>query len=697
MLSGTLVGSLAWAQTALDTDLLELPLRPGRGLRAEVAHLILNGTPGGPLSLAAVALPELAAAQTTTGPYQVPVVVEVVGSRLLEGLGSSDEETTEPQGERSLELDLFLYAVDAQSAVVGHTIKRLSVPVDRFGEALYELGLKIITTVELPATTVDLRCLIYDGERQRYGLAATPLTVRPVTRLPAAAATSPLTPPRFFDDLPWILAHGARSPNLAIFGDSRLPTAQPVITAGGSHTVAVTLPRDSALSPSLRLSAVDDASSRRRRQDKDRVSLQPAGAIEVTGTPWSIHAFTFEAPALASGRYRFELEPAASTGAQSEGFLVSNAEALAFARLRRGQPKWTEVVDGVLVAEDRPEQAVSDAASGSRSRWQRTVTQEYLELLLSATQSADVDATGRELARREKTWMEAHERAVEMLLPAQLVVARDIAVRHEDALVPILLIETAAYRVHGQNRQFQLASHSRQLAAAMTGLADGQHPHRSLVAIAVVALAGQVDAAGLQRQSLSLLHRALELDPEQVPALLALAAGYEKRGWYQESLPLLERALALDKNRTIATLQLAIQHERLGEPAEAERLLRPIVRTGEPWVASLASQQLARMLIRQDRLDDAHQVIAQGRRQAPNDSSLLLLESYLLERQRQPKAAGELLKRLAATGRRQNASPRHRYTVRSQEVFQRQDEQLKGLYLAHLPSLAAALEAEGIR
>jgi hypothetical protein len=128
----------------------EVPLEPIPGVRAEVATLIVQGVEGGGLHFAVAAgRPSPAAA---AGRLELPLRIELAGHLPSGGADSDDRR-----------LELYVYALDEEGAVVGHLAAAATV-----GAALDAAELEPL--VELQPVLVSLRVLVYEPAGQRFGL-----------------------------------------------------------------------------------------------------------------------------------------------------------------------------------------------------------------------------------------------------------------------------------------------------------------------------------------------------------------------------------------------------------------------------------------------------------------------------------------------------------------------------------------------
>ena len=161
---------------------------------------------------------------------RVAVIVEVPGDRLL----AKHEKPT-------LNVDIFLYAVDKSGTTVDSLYQPISVDLAKAGDALRESGIKFYGQIFLPPGDYTLRVLVRDGENGRFGVTVSALNV---PRFSAPVAL----PPFFFDHgRPWIMVKARpRSAEeetadypFAIGGEAFVPSALADVKSGETAQVCM--------------------------------------------------------------------------------------------------------------------------------------------------------------------------------------------------------------------------------------------------------------------------------------------------------------------------------------------------------------------------------------------------------------------------------------------------------------------------
>ncbi len=234
------------------------------------------------------------------------------------------------------------------------------------------------------------------------------------------------------------------------------------------------------------------------------------------------------------------------------------------------------------------------------------------------------------------------------LARAELDVARVLARRDLETLVPVIVLHHDLAVEHKRHQRPLLVRHSMEILTlladfyAREGASEGS---RRTAASALVSLGGHLQAGG-RRSSLALFDRSLELDPGNAAALLGSAMHYEKRGGpYERVVDILERLQQANPEHREGRLRLAINLRRLDQADQATELLEGLVAGDEnDWIFSLAAQELARS--RATDPSSAIAVLEEAVQRRPDDQKLHLQLAFLRDRNRQARAAGQLAERL---------------------------------------------------
>jgi tetratricopeptide (TPR) repeat protein len=275
-------------------------------------------------------------------------------------------------------------------------------------------------------------------------------------------------------------------------------------------------------------------------------------------------------------------------------------------------------------------------------------------------------------------------------------VARDLAKRDPEALVPLLMLFERLYHEALGRRAYLLSTHDGEVVLALTALYVKQSPvpaagspappgapvsaSRSLAAGFLVGLARGRLEGGVNSFCRRALERALTYDEGNEAALLALAVDAGRRGNPREAAELLERLLRHHPESLEGRLRLALAETRLGHADRARHRLGEIVATppasptngnpGDPWLLSLAYQELARLERSGGEPGAAAQILEAGLTRLPGDGELLLERAALLDRRGEHGRARETLEAVQAQTEG-GSTPRHRYNLPPEAAFDR--------------------------
>ncbi len=668
-----------------------LEARPLRGFRAEIATLIVQGVAGGARPFAALARPERSS-PAGDGSLRVPFVVEVPGAPLLAAAGAA--------ASSALTLEVYLYAIDSEGAVVAHLARAVELDLEALGEALFETGVKLADAIAVPAGSYALRFVVFEPSSRRFGMRIEPLTV-------GARGLADLAGPRWAEACPsWVVAGTGRGP-----AGPDLPAARPVLVAGERIEAAVWAlgePPLSGLSATLAPGRPGAAAAPIEVELLSGPPDRPAG-----GGP-ARHGLALVLPQLPQGIYRLTLAEGGGGGRSAppqEVWVVTEAALAAEGAGGLGAARdpragcglaWSGILRRASGGA-RPETVVAGAAPEPEPpRGQvRKVREAYREVLASLGSSGDLVAAAAELGRLEAGLAGAGHRGLVALRRGQLEEARELAEREGASALPLLLLHEEAYAEHFRQRRFALATHSREMVsdfAQWLGQRPGEGGERAVLADVLTSLAEHADRHRMFMLGQLLLERAVELDPERRTARLLLAISYERLGRYDGAVAQLERLVALDARNQEARLRLAVLLERTGRGAEAEGILRRLVRERpDDWVLSLAVQTLGRRLADGGRPGEAVAVLERGLARLPGDQRLHLQLAWSLDRAGRPGEVATVLARLPVGADESGSSPRLHYAESTASALAPVREALARGMTARLPLLARALQGEGGR
>ena len=191
---------------------------------------ILGGEEGGTLPVSALAVPLPGGGSPEA---MVPLLLEIDGPALLAGHVG-----------RSLALEIYAYALDAQQAVRGFLTQRVDLDLEKVEPELRAGGLKFYGELALPPGAYTLRLLVRNAQNGARRLASLPVEV------PAAVAggAGPLVSPPLFlaSGGSWVVTRQAeragepaRQYPFTLAGQPFVPDVRPVVAAAGEARVAL--------------------------------------------------------------------------------------------------------------------------------------------------------------------------------------------------------------------------------------------------------------------------------------------------------------------------------------------------------------------------------------------------------------------------------------------------------------------------
>ena len=317
--------------------------------------------------------------------------------------------------------------------------------------------------------------------------------------------------------------------------------------------------------------------------------------------------------------------------------------------------------------------------------------------VLGRLATGDAESSLLELVELESRTSAETGSKLEPLWKAKLSVVRDLLKAGPELLVPVSQLHEEAYLAYVKRGSPTLAQHSRamtvELAEIYAERVVGTRGAKMASAV-MTSLAGYLHAAFMDPNAAALYQRAVEIDPRNAAALLGLAGIYERHGDYDRALPVLRRLVEVVPEDREGRLRLAVHLVRVGQVEDAETLLRGLVE--EPslsprWVDSLAFQELARILVDRDEIEEAVVVAESAIRALPSDPTLPILLAYVTDRAGRPSSKAALSAALREPDRAVVASPRYRYSQMPRTALAELRALLHAESAAQLATLAQAL------
>lgn len=661
-----------------------LEARPLRGLQGPIATLLTTGQEGGGLPMAALAVP--AGEQGPDGRFAVPLLVEIEGNGLLADRRGNVQR-----------IEIYAYAMGADGAVHDFLAQGLRLDLSRIGEAVLDGGLKFVGTVAMPPGAGSLRVLAVDPDTLRYSLRVLPLTV------PSAESGPLLLQPLFSDPRGhWVLARqGGASletslPPLLVDEGWGLPSSLPLLAGGRTRRVAL-LGRNLPAEPAVALEI---------RTELGKTVQQIPGRVaersRTSGPAPERLACDFDLPKLETGRYRAVLS-VAGAGARLETpeltvlYLGESPldKELVWAQLRRL---------GGETAAPAPQASVAEVPKGRRrnAELERIARQGYEDALRALGSGSPLDQVVARLAEVETgIYRQGSSAAADDLRQVELETAERLARSDPESLLPLAVLHAELYRNLRERKEYFLAENARRTSAELADAYAKRGGSETVASQALLTLAADLLASGVQGASRELLDRALALDGRNAAVGLFLAASHERDGDYARTVEVLRQVVQSHPDGGEAWLRLAVNLDRTGRTAEAQEVLRRLIaEPGPEWIRTVAYQELVRLHLRQDRNRDAVALLRQAVARLPGQPQLAVQLAFLLDRQGRAAEAREILDRVRPRSERTAGSPRHLYgqwPVGALEAARRSLTQQSLLRLAALSRALGAAPARGGR
>lgn len=289
---------------------------------------------------------------------------------------------------------------------------------------------------------------------------------------------------------------------------------------------------------------------------------------------------------------------------------------------------------------------------------------------------------------------------VETFWRFKLRVIRDLAASQSvEVLVPIAVFHHDAYLLYRERRRPILAAHSRTMAGELAEF----YASRAESQEANVFAGWMLTSFGSFHQqsrsvstSIAVFRRALELDSANRAAIMGIAVSFERRADYERAIQALEQALRLDRENAEARLRLALCTARQEEAdmntarVELERVIAE--EAADPWVRSVAYQELARIYLEEDRTAEAESLIRRGLEELPGDQQLAIQLAAILDVRRRPKEALKVLGKIQTADWNQ-VSPRQIYDSWPIKGLAEARDTMREMMAVRLPLIADGLAA----
>lgn len=634
---------------------------------APIAALLARGGEGGPLRVAATALP------LAYGAEKIPtlLVLEIDGRSLLAG---------HPGGRMGLEI--HAYAVAPGKRVSASVSEGVALELSLLGESLERDGLRWLARIDLAPGDYDLRFYVRERRTGVFALRSLRLLL-PSPRADTAAFLAAAVP----DSRPWL---DARSPTLSDADVESLvaiggpPSALPVLAAAATGRLVLWAGGGAVPRTSLRLT---DG----RGQEVGAPEPRILGETRL-GNGVDVVTFEISLPDR-SGLHDLRLE-AADEGVVSlprRVVLRPDPQGAAWHQLSR--------VD-VVTAHDAAAGA-QEPRSVSRAAEARETRRLAETIAADWRRYASGDREGAVAAHQalESEIVEAdRRRGMGRIQSAEQPLLDDLAGRDHASLLPLALFYRDLLRSHLAAGRVGLARRAESVAEQiLVHLADGaaDDAERRLAATALESVAAELIEIGAPRRAAELIQRSAELVPGRASVWVALATLREQAGDLERADAALDRALAIAPTDREARLRRSRLAGLGGSEARAAKGYDQILAEPEAdWIGVVAAQERVRQLLDLGEFAGAARRLAPLVERWPREPSLWVALAYASERAGDRATSRRAVERAAEADRAFAVAPRKLYAEPPRLALAAGRSEVETEGLLRLDALAAALAKE---
>lgn len=171
----------------------------------------------------------------------------------------------------------------------------------------------------------------------------------------------------------------------------------------------------------------------------------------------------------------------------------------------------------------------------------------------------------------------------------------------------------------------------------------------ALVADAYTLIGSALQSSGSSSSSGESFRRAVKLDPELGPAQLGLGIYLDRLGHTEEAIEVFGSMPPVQPYHGEASLRKAVAQIQLGHERNAQRTLETLLdprapSQPEPWVQSVAAQELAMLRLRREGPHAAREVLQDAVKRLPHDRRLYVLLAFVHNSAGQRAAASAVLR-----------------------------------------------------
>ncbi len=600
-LAALLVPSMAWsvraddlpeAETAAHVTAVEpagaatrptVRVRDLGAVEARTAALLLSGQSGGDLPGAILWCAE----QDTDEGGRVPthLYVELDGGALLDSARPG-----------RVPVVVAAYAIDEQGVVVGSLAYGVIVEGEGLRDALAPGGLRFVGEMALPPGSVSLRVMVRVHGTERFLLTREELRLAPADTGEAAVSAPLFTVP---EDT-WL---EARQQDLFGFAEcvhGVVPAAKPVLDVTRPMSF-VAIASGWPEGARLRASVLDRWG---RTLEQPQLSIgrkrPAAGDAEIM----EIEMLPFDVP---QGEYRVTLQVLTDTFEELaarglRAVLVSGEANISWAGLDEPAGGAPDPAQATVISGDEPDKRQLESA--------------YVAALRVMAEGDEM-AARRAVADLERSVFDTDRASgTTALRRAELTVAGRLEDRDPQSLPPLIVLHRNLCHTYVAYHEIMLARHSATMVtelAEMFGTIKGGSQVDDIAEYSLVSVALDLVQRSDPGAGASLLERTLELDPESILALVNLAFLREQTGQWSEAVDLLQTLVGVDPENLEARLRLGVNLRRTGRHGAARKTLGSLLGNSTPdWIRSIAAQELAHLLVKKGRLDEAERVLVRA-------------------------------------------------------------------------------------
>jgi len=590
----------------------------------------------GAISAQILALPM--AAKTSDGEMAdgrryVPTFIDVEGASFLGPRQIGRERPKE------IRADVFLYAFDSQGGIVDYFSQAISLDLTQLGSTFDTHGFRLYAPLLLGEGEHTLRALVRNPATGRSGVA---IGSASVSGEKAVALLPPMLPEATDE---WILVRGRRK-DLEDQTEPDYPfafSAQTYAPAAGPHLMAQERLPLLIAGWGLQNLQIEARFLDEHGEEVAPLTLDLSGKATMTESGMIQQLAGFSVPKLEAGTYQLELSGKDAEGKSvTQSKLAITVEAspapqrkLAFAAPQEGARERMASADAPPV-EDEAE--IERSVAGLRDL--------YRQALQAFRPNTGAEGAVDGLEQFELAALGDDPRGkANRLGRAEMDVARKLAGRDVESILPLLQVHQELFLRHKAQRRPYLEIHSGQMVQDLAALyaERGKSQGSRVVASRALSSLGGYWLADGRSSAAELLEKAAAIDPGNEAAYLGLAAYYEKRGGpYDAAAAALERLVEHRPESREGRLRLAInlvrlaKSDRMGDKArlkKAEEHFRALLAAPDnDWVTSLAAQELARFEAGQGHVAAAAALLEKTLLRRPADQELLVQLTFFYDR-----------------------------------------------------------------